>query len=360
MTTEVCYKPVGEENNGWRLKHLLKKLVIPVIASRPVSSLVTHLIGDGIPIFMLHRVTMDEKPGVRHTPAFLRRCLDYLGDNRFNFVSIETIIACLHGDASLPPKPVAFTLDDGFMDQATIAAPIFMEYNCPVTIFLTTGMLDGKLWPWFDQVGYFLANARNTVISLKTSQGLQTLRLRKPEERLRVIHFIRDIMKEMADASIAEMLDHLTTATQVEIPDEVPEEHRPLTWNMARQLEKKGVRFGPHTVSHRILSRLDAADMKFEITASWQRLREELVSPCPVFCYPNGKYADFGDREIETVKETGFIGALSSLPKQVNRGAAGDHLFRLPRLALPKSFDDFVQYCGWIQHAKEMLRQNAP
>ena len=133
------------------------------MACRPVSSLAIRLFGNGIPIFMLHRLNQDDKSRAGHTPSFLRRCLDYLGKNNFNFVSIEAIFAYLRGETPLPSKPVAFTMDDGFIDQATIAAPIFIEYNCPVTVFLITGMLDGKIWPWFDQVDYYLTNTRKSV-----------------------------------------------------------------------------------------------------------------------------------------------------------------------------------------------------
>jgi peptidoglycan/xylan/chitin deacetylase (PgdA/CDA1 family) len=344
----------------WHLKHLLKKLVIPVMTCRPISSLATRLIGDGIPIFMLHRLNRADTPGIGHTPSFLRRCLDYLGDNDYKFVSVEAIFAYLRGGAPLPSRPVAFTMDDGFIDQATLAAPIFIEYSCPLTIFLITGMLDGKLWPWFDQVDYAVTNTRKTVIHLQTPQGRISFRTGKPEEKLRAIHLIRFLMKEMEEASLAQTLAGLATATQIRIPQKTPEGHSPLSWEMARDLENKGIQFGPHTVSHRILSRLDSADMEFEITASWQRLQDELASPCPVFCYPNGTLADFGYREIETVKKTGLVGALSSVPTQVDKDTSGDSLYRIPRLALPASFDDFVQYCSWIQHAKEKVWRTAP
>jgi peptidoglycan/xylan/chitin deacetylase (PgdA/CDA1 family) len=163
------------------------------------------------------------------------------------------------------------------------------------------------------------------------------------------------MMKDMEEPVLSAALASLATATQTNIPEKTPDGHNPFTWDMARAMEKKGIQFGPHTVNHRILSRLDRADMEFEVTRSWQRLQDELAYPCPVFCYPNGKSQDFGSREIEFVKKTGFKGALSSIPTQANRKASGDDLYRIPRLALPASFDDFIQYCSWIQHAKEKV-----
>lgn len=329
------------------------------MAWQPVSSLATRLIGDGIPVFMLHRFRQDAFPGAGHTPSYLRRCLNYLVDNDFNFVSIEAVLGYLRGESSLPSRPVAFTIDDGFMDQATIAAPVFIEYNCPATIFLVTGMVDGKLWPWFEQVDYLITNTRHDVIHLQTLQGRRTFRLGNLQEKLQATYSIHGLMKEMEDALLTEALADLIAASEVKIPEKIPEGHNALTWDMARELEKTCIQFGPHTVSHRILSRLDSADMEFEISASWQRLQEELASPCPVFCYPNGRLPDFGCREIEAVKKAGLAGALATLPTQVDRSACGDHLYRLPRLPLPGAFDDFIQYCSWIQHAKEKVWRTA-
>ena len=51
-------------------------------------------------------------------------------------------------------RAIAFTVDDGYQDVAQVAAEIFLEYDCPLSIFLTTGFIDGHLWHWWDQIEF--------------------------------------------------------------------------------------------------------------------------------------------------------------------------------------------------------------
>ena len=105
---------------------------------------------------MLHRITVEGQQYTGTTPDHLRRCLSYLKKTGYTFVSLEELILALKNQTALPDKPVVFTMDDGFYDQAEIGIPIFLEFECPVTMFLISGMLDGDLWPWDDQVVYLI------------------------------------------------------------------------------------------------------------------------------------------------------------------------------------------------------------
>ena len=162
------------------MKSILKQTVIPLLASRPVSAIAGRLIDSGIPIFMLHRISADDSGDNCHTPSYLCRCLRYLRDRHHTFVSVEDILAALRGEIELPKKSVAFTMDDGFYDQAALAAPVFIEFGCPVTIFLITGMLDGELWPWDDQVTYLLKEARTRSIEVDFAGHRLRYRLDNP------------------------------------------------------------------------------------------------------------------------------------------------------------------------------------
>ena len=56
-----------------------------------------------------------------------------------------------------------------------------------------------------------------------------------------------------------------------------------------RRTAKLGATFGPHTVTHRILSLAPDEDCQWEIQESYRRLRQETDAWVPVFCYPNGE-----------------------------------------------------------------------
>lgn len=302
---------------------------------------------------MLHRMVSDESSLHGKTPGYLRRCLQHLKDNGHSFISLEDIIAALKGDLTLPPKPVVFTIDDGFHDQASLAAPVFLEFNCPVTIFLVTGFIDQELWPWFARVEYLIENTKNNTFELNIPNDKLNINISANMSKSQAIRSILESMKLQDDYLIPEIIEQLSRKTQVDIPSTPPELYRALTWNTARELEKQGISFGPHTVSHPILSKVDDLKSAQEITGSWQRLKKELTNPVPIFCYPNGRSCDYGTREIEHIRKAGMIGAVSTIQKQVDIDTES-HLYEynLPRLGLPDSFEDFIQYSTWIEHAK--------
>ena len=339
------------------MKQQLKNILLPFLTSRPITAIATHLFGSGIPIFTLHRMATDKLPSRGHSPEFLRQSLQLLKDNGHTFISLEDILAATRGEIELPPKPVAFTIDDGFYDQASIAAPIFLEFNCPVTFYLITGLVDMESWPWVSQVSYLVENARTDVIRLDIPNNKLEFSISGNKQNSLADRSIRETLKYLDDDLIQSIIEQLSHETQVSLPSTPPEEYSPLTWDTARELERKGISFGPHTVSHPILSKVNNRQSEHEIADSWKRIKQELTNPVPIFCYPNGRTCDYGVREIEFIRKAGLIGAVSTIPEQVDMNNQSDQYeFNLPRLGFPTSLQDLIQYSTWIEHAKNSIR----
>src|SRR5262245_7266960 len=103
-------------------------------------------------IFMLHRFRQAELGIEGHDPLEVRRGLEYLRRKRYELVSLTEVFERLAGQGRPLDRSVAFTIDDGYLDQATVAGPIFADFDCPVTTFVSTGFLDGRLWFWWDRI----------------------------------------------------------------------------------------------------------------------------------------------------------------------------------------------------------------
>ena len=340
------------------MKKLLKYSLITALNSRPVSALGDFLFGHGFPIFMLHRMQHGNEPYSGITPNHLRRCLQYLVDRNYQFISLEDVVLSLKNNKPLPPNGVAFTMDDGFADQAEIAAPIFLEFNCPVTFFVITGMLDNKLLPWDVIATHLINSSKKESIKLKFPDKTYNFQINETTGRQTARQIIRDALKMMDPDSMDNAITLISQATGVKIPLSPPKEFDPISWDMARQLERDGIKFSPHTVTHRMLSKLDEKSAEDEIIGSWKRLKEELSAPSPIFCYPTGRPCDFGSREIDLVKKAGLIGAVSTIPSYTEVASTNrNYLYSLPRLALPNSYHDFLQYCSWIGYTKDKIRR---
>ena len=325
-----------------------------MLANRQIAAIAHRLFDCGTPVFMLHRIARQGQPREgRIDPDHLRHCLEYLRENHYSCISLEELISALHNNKSLPPKSICFTMDDGYIDQAQIAAPVFLEYDCPLTFFIITGMLDQAIWPWDAQVSWIIASSKKT--SLESSAVIKQLGINhdgitnRREFRLSIQNAIKKMDTEVIPAIIQQLAD----TAGVTIPDAPPSDYQPMSWDSARQLEKQGVRFAPHSVTHNILSRLSQKSMEQEINQAWQIISSELEDPLKVFCYPNGRPIDFGTREIETLKKAGYLGAVSTTPDFVMSDIKSrNNIYSLPRFALPDNMTDFIQYSSWMERVR--------
>lgn len=328
-------------------------MFVPALASRPISALATSIIRRGVPIFMIHRMDVEGQQNTGITPMHLRRCLRYLTEHGYAFVSLEEVILSLNNKIPLPEKAVAFTMDDGFSDQGEVAAPIFIEHNCPLTFFVITGLLDEKIWPWDAQVSWIINNTEKTSLDIDFADEVLHVQLGNAHIRRLAREQVRNALKEMDAELIPDLLKQISLAANLVLPEAAPSNYKPLSWDMARELEGQGVRFAPHSMSHRILSKLRKESSEEEITGSWEALNRELSNPLKVFCYPTGRVLDFGPREIDILKRNGFLGATSTVPGYVELDKNPvEQIYRLPRFELPDNMTDFVQYCSWIERAK--------
>ncbi len=336
------------------MKTILKKLLMPILASQPISSMAYRLLNCGTPIFMLHRITPAGQPKAGAIDAsHLRNCLQYLHKNNYHWISLEQLILSLQNQKPLPSKAVCFTMDDGYIDQAQIAAPIFIEYDCPVTFFVITDMLDNTDWPWDAKVSWLIDSPKQA--SLETSTALEQLGIfhGKITCKRTFRRSIQAALKKIDAKKIPAILQNLAEYSGRTIPSIAPPGFQPMNWSDARQLEKQGVCFAPHSVSHNIMSRLDQEDMEREVNHSWQIINNELSNPLKVFCYPTGRATDFGRREIEALEKSGYLGAVSTTTNIVtSNNQSQNYIYSLPRLVLPDNMTDFIQYCSWVGRTK--------
>jgi hypothetical protein len=134
-------------------------------------------------VFMLHRFRGPGFAPDGFDPAALRRSLAYVRRKKYNVASIEALLRCNLEGRAVPDRSIAFTIDDGYADHAEIAAPIFAEFDCPVTTFVTTGFLDEKLWFWWDQIEFIFANSALSTVFTHLDDTPLEYSLRSAPER---------------------------------------------------------------------------------------------------------------------------------------------------------------------------------
>src|SRR5712664_1868482 len=312
-----------------------------------------------VSIFTLHRFADPELSVVGHDPAALRDHLAYLRRHRYRLLSLTDVIRELEEGGGGAPA-VAFTVDDGYGGFAPIAAPIFAEFDCPVTLFLTTGFVDGLLWFWWDRVTYLFRHTRCCSLVLDLESQARSYRWSTPGERSRVQQDVLCRLEWLDGVEREATLARLSRQLDVELPASPPPAFAPISWDDVRRTAKLGVTFGPHTVTHPILSLATDEACRWEIEESYRRVRQETDAWVPVFCYPNGEPRAFGQRELEATQRVGFRAALTT----VRDYAAARHLrthralgrFALPRFPYPDDRPHLVHFVSGLLRLRRMLQ----
>ena len=102
----------------------------------------------GLRILLYHRVADDRDP-LAIPPARFREQMDFLASAGYRAVDLMEALALLdRGD--VPPRTVGLTFDDGFADVRDEALPALAAHGFRATVFVTTGVTDGRCsFPWY-------------------------------------------------------------------------------------------------------------------------------------------------------------------------------------------------------------------
>jgi peptidoglycan/xylan/chitin deacetylase (PgdA/CDA1 family) len=245
---------------------------------------------------------------------------------RYHLVSLDELTTALGDSGTLPRNTAVVTIDDGYKDNYIHAYPILRKYDIPATVFLVTGHIGtGDLF-WFDKVRYVIW--KTEVIILELGE-LGTYRLASAESRRQAANAINARLKKLPVKNRDEFIERLMKLSGVDIPLNLGEELI-LSWDEVREMNRHGIDFSSHTVSHPILSQipLDAAEK--EILDSKRHIEQELDREVTTFCYPNGEPGDFNTGIEEILKRNGFKCALTFAP--AGFVSTKSQLYRLPRI----------------------------
>lgn len=101
-----------------------------------------------------------------------------------------------------------------------------------------------------------------------------------------------------------------------------------LTWSMVKEMSKRGITIGCHTLDHPQLTRVNYNEAWRQIADAKNAIEENLGSKVDVFAYPYGSH----DSCVENiVKESGFRAAVTVNPKPVT---SAENPFALNRMGI--------------------------
>ena len=198
----------------------------------------------GRAVLLYHRVADDEDV---HGLALSRQRFDEhvkMLARDCRVFSLEELLCT--PDYDLPPRAIALTLDDGYLDNLEHAAPALERAGLPATFFLTSGWLRVPGEYWWDTLERVLLLNESIPPSINLS-GPEPLHLSTgtPDQR-RTSH-----------DHLHALLVHVTLEVRERLIDELrrlggpPVRRRPLVSDEVAQLARvPGMSIGAHTVNH--------------------------------------------------------------------------------------------------------------
>lgn len=217
-----------------------------------------------------------------------------------------------------PGRRVVLTFDDGYRDNHDVALPILRRHGLTATFFLATGFLDEPRVPWWDEIAWMVRRDPRAADPERSIKELLAQQKALPGERTE------------------EFLDDLSARTgSGRAPREAAKDMW-MTWDMARVLRDSGMEVGGHTVNHPILSRVDGATQRREVSGCAARLRDELGLPLRWFSYPNGDRDSYDSDTRAALREHGVEVAFSFAGGYLRREGASDPL-DVPRASVGRS-----------------------
>jgi peptidoglycan/xylan/chitin deacetylase (PgdA/CDA1 family) len=290
-----------------------------------VANLARRLRGACGAILRYHSVTSDEAStleyldrGLMVTASAFRDQLRYVR-RRYTVVPLDDMVERIHAGRPLPPRAVAITFDDGYLDNYTHAFPLLRAEGLPATFYVTTGTIDGGPPLWTAKLRFMVRRSPRTHVDLPPPLGGPAT-IDSPEARQALFTSLIVALKNVPSPRRCVLVDELAEAFGVS--DFSALDGIMMTWSQLREMSAAGMTIGAHTVSHPNLPRTEVDEQMREVCGSRDTIAEQVRVPVAHFSYPNGRgAAHVNDTVRAVVRKAGFRSAVTSLAGSVQLGA---------------------------------------
>ena len=235
-----------------------------------------QLRGDGAVVPLLFHRVLDD-PDYRRTnslPDIVVRARTFR-DLVAHVVRRYELVDLLEAQPGKPSNKVrvAFTFDDGWSDNHTVAFPIAREYRAPLTVFLCPGLIDRNSPFWPEQVVALTRAVRPATEDSEMEALIEKLKRCATEGRAQHLAKLSEQVHEQGISSKLSSVDGT------------------LSWAAIAEMDQGGVSFGSHTQTHQIVTTVPLEAARKEVRESKTAIETALNKRCEAFAYPNGNWS---------------------------------------------------------------------
>ena len=301
------------------------------------SRLFSDAAGAGV-VFTLHHVRPRQQDvafapnaHLEITPEFLDAAIVQLAADGYEFVRLEDIPALMR-DKNRRSRFAAFTLDDGYRNNAEHALPVFARHNAPFTVFVNSAFAERTRSIWWETLSALLQFDRILHFDFGHGRGEETLDVTTKAGKAITFDRFCDFVWHGDEMLALARLDALAIANGVDpigitakltmTPEELKQlSHQPLAT------------LGAHTETHRALSRLSDAEARYEMEHSAQWIKALTGERPQTIAYPYGDSRAACMREYRIAEELGFTVGVTTRPGIIS-DKGKQPMTGLPRVSL--------------------------
>jgi peptidoglycan/xylan/chitin deacetylase (PgdA/CDA1 family) len=284
-------------------------------------------------VLMLHRVAEYNKSrlvpneDLKVSPAFLQKTIDKYRKAGFAFLSLDEVYDIIIGKNKIDKPFVAFTLDDGYLDNYTTACPIFKRNHIPFCIFVATDFPDRKAILWWISIEDLILSNNKLQLADGSSYTCTTY-----QQKWDTFRLIREKILKLDQRNLHNSLQELFGNYQIDWL--APIQKMGMSWENIKDLGKEPLcTIGGHTMSHPSFIPLTLNEIKDEIDGGIKRLKSVIDYDIHHFAYPYGSIKEDGEREYEYLRSFDFKTAFVSFGGLVTKDDI-NNLTHLPRFML--------------------------
>jgi peptidoglycan/xylan/chitin deacetylase (PgdA/CDA1 family) len=283
----------------------------------------------------LPRLTALDLDAFRGQLDFVRR--------HYEPIALNDLVLAARGLAELPPRAIALTFDDGYVDHYREVFPLLRELKVPATFFLVSSSLIERRLLDVNKIQFILAAADAEAVAASIDRAVDSARGRadvKPVADYRALgwkavrfdspaasyakYMLQGVLPEdLRSAVLDEQFATLVSSDSRAFADELY-----LTIDQAREMSEAGMTIGGHADRHVMLTTLSREEQAREIDGAL-RVFDAIGAPRSPFLFSYAKGAHNHD-SIELLRERGCALAVTNQPAVAT--IAPDTLLTLPRL----------------------------
>lgn len=233
-------------------------------------------------------------PGIVVTPETFAMHMAFV-QQKLRPLSLAQFRQHMESGAPFPDRACLVTFDDGWVDNHDYALPILREFGIPAVVFVATDYIGSDRPFWQEYLGYLLYQVANRSIgeSILHSHGILLPSTRNQVVFRAAMAATVNRFRERSYEDIEELIGVLTRLLdsagcdhRVDGPDQF------MTWQQLCTLAVTGIEIASHSVTHRLLTRLDATTVGTEFAMSRAALRKNLGLETCALAYPGGQHDD--------------------------------------------------------------------